>query len=704
MNKNIWNAEIRSLSEETGHSVFVQMRIIEHQNKVVLILPCMTQGIPLGYIFYIYGFSEEEWEKILRINVGQKRMEAPIVKKIIENIKMEYNRFNSKEECMEYISKYSIHIASYSGNRENNKNISYIYQVLYTEIFPHLGIESLRGSRGMFLGHMLSKIVMVMLGERSYDDRDHINNKRLETSGYLLSELFRTLYKRFFRSLEPLLLKRCDILVVISKLNIITQGIQHCFLTGNWGFPKSSYIRTGVSQILNRLSYNATLSHLRRILIPIGKEGKNTKIRQVHPSQIGFICPHETPEGHCIIGDCLVQCGDGYWKYIKDIRIEKVECIDLKQTRRVQTRSNYKKETEQNEIYKITLINGLREIECTALHKILVWQEDTYKVEWKYAKDIDKEKDKIGVYLTRCPIYWKGSENEIKKYRVLGLLYGVYQNREKIFLDKDRIEGDMRAFLIENEDYNWREGETMEITQTGRRKCHEEIDKVWKKSIHGEEAKYREFLSTFFISQKWNIWEHSIPMIRSIQNRIDWDHELNSMRYIQRWLNQIGIGKWELIQVKHELQIELRVAFQDLRERIKCVEYIGYCYNGSTEKNVLNECFMIFEGQEDIQRVGDIYMGTIESIKIEKGEYRKVYDIGVEHTDHNFIANGIIVHNSAGIVKNMTNVVQYTPRIDSRYIRLLIEDIEEINCSICHAFSIRGFQRNGFIQYSTQLS
>ena len=85
--------------------------------------------------------------------------------------------------------------------------------------------------------------------------------------------------------------------MISNRLNMITLGINHCFATGNWGIPKSNYIRMGVSQILSRLTYTSFCSHLRRILIPIGKEGKNTKVRQIHPSQVGFICPHETPEG-----------------------------------------------------------------------------------------------------------------------------------------------------------------------------------------------------------------------------------------------------------------------------------------------------------------------------------------------------------------------------------------------------------------------
>ena len=173
----------------------------------------------------------------------------------------------------------------------------YIIQILTNELFPHLGMTSLKEHKGIFLGNMFHKLISTFTGFREMDDRDHINNKRIELSGYLLCELFRTLFKRFIRTIEPQLEKRQDVVVISNRLNMITLGINHCFATGNWGIPKSNYIRMGVSQILSRLTYTSFCSHLRRILIPIGKEGKNTKVRQIHPSQVGFICPHETPEG-----------------------------------------------------------------------------------------------------------------------------------------------------------------------------------------------------------------------------------------------------------------------------------------------------------------------------------------------------------------------------------------------------------------------
>ncbi len=47
--------------------------------------------------------------------------------------------------------------------------------------------------------------------------------------------------------------------------------------------------RVGVMQLISRLTYPATVSHLRRVVIPVGKEGKNVKIRQIDPSQVFFI-------------------------------------------------------------------------------------------------------------------------------------------------------------------------------------------------------------------------------------------------------------------------------------------------------------------------------------------------------------------------------------------------------------------------------
>ena len=279
-------SEIRSMSEVTSHSVLVQAKIENNDKNITFSLPYITQDIPVGIVFKAMGIIDnDEIHKLINV-------QEPELEKYLNNIIYKSFHITTKEEALNYIGKYTMHTV------HSEKRIGYVEQIFENELFPHMGIISTEKERCMFLGFMIKKLILTASGIRVPDDRDHLSNKRNETAGILVSELFRTLYKRFIRSLQPQLQKRQDIMIAISRYNTITHGIKHCFSTGNWGVQKNSYIRMGVSQILCRLTYGATISHLRRLVIPIGKEGKNTKIRQLHNSQIGFICPAETPEGH----------------------------------------------------------------------------------------------------------------------------------------------------------------------------------------------------------------------------------------------------------------------------------------------------------------------------------------------------------------------------------------------------------------------
>jgi len=102
---------------------------------------------------------------------------------------------------------------------------------------------------------------------------------------------------------------------VCVRPTIITRGLAYSLATGNWGEQKKAHqTRAGVSQVLNRLTYTATLSQLffdfsfyfinffslRRCNSPIGREGKLAKPRQLHNTQWGMVCPAETPEGQAV--------------------------------------------------------------------------------------------------------------------------------------------------------------------------------------------------------------------------------------------------------------------------------------------------------------------------------------------------------------------------------------------------------------------
>lgn len=278
-------SEMRSMSEETGHSVLIQAKI-DHNGKILLSLPYVKDEIPAAIVFRALGFASDDE---IRSIFPDGEDFVPFVESMIRHARI----VPSVESALNLIGEASLHVIP------ADHRASYAEQVLENELFPHLGIVS-KKERAILLAKMISKLILTFLEKRPDDDRDNISLKRVETAGTLIGDLFRMLLKRLIENLKKNLVKRQDIVSIINRFNNITQGLHHCFSTGNWGIQKNTYIRTGVAQILSRLTYSAMISHLRRVVIPIGKEGKDAKIRQLHPTQIGFIDPAETPEGHAV--------------------------------------------------------------------------------------------------------------------------------------------------------------------------------------------------------------------------------------------------------------------------------------------------------------------------------------------------------------------------------------------------------------------
>lgn len=144
----------------------------------------------------------------------------------------------------------------------------------------------------------------MVLQRRKPDDRDHFGNKRVHTAGPLFSTLFRSLLLRAKKEFETENKSkqknsgRKNLEYEFSCLNrTISNGIKLALSTGNWQSQKNLPPLTGVAQTLIRLTFSSTLSHLRRLIAPLSREGKQAKPRQLHNTHWGVICPAETPEG-----------------------------------------------------------------------------------------------------------------------------------------------------------------------------------------------------------------------------------------------------------------------------------------------------------------------------------------------------------------------------------------------------------------------
>jgi hypothetical protein len=367
-------AEIRSISEETGHSVLIQAKISSDDKNIIFTIPYIKESIKIGIIFKALGYCEENE---IRDVIGLK---GDRFEKYLKIIIRDSYFISSQEDALKYIGQYAMHII------KEDKHVDYARQVVETELFPHLGITASIKEKVYFLGYMVNKLLRTHLGMRSEDDRDNYIYKRVEMSGALCCELFKTLFKRYIKNIEIQLEKKKlnpDVINIINRTNSITTGLRTSFATGNWGLQKNSYVRTGVSQVLSRLTFGATLSHLRRIAIPIGKEGKNTKIRQINPSQICFICPIE-----CFAPDTPVWMWDGSIKLAKDIVIgdklidDKGNPTTVKSTVSGQSEM-YEVIPDKNNFMRYTVTdNHILTVRCDYRHKTIKKCKDKYQLQW----------------------------------------------------------------------------------------------------------------------------------------------------------------------------------------------------------------------------------------------------------------------------------------------------------------------------------
>ena len=274
-------------------------------NVIRVRLKRFKQDIPLIVIFRALNYISDK--SIVELVVYNIAAESSV--DIMELLKAsidEAKQINSQKLALEYISKYISGIQA-TKYKTNKCKLKYSFEVLINELFPHVGDSPIK--KGFFLGYMVNKMLLSHLGRVDYDDRDSFLNKRVETSGELMAQLFRAYFGKFVKELKA----TCEKDMIAGRLyelpqnlskklkpNSIENDIKFALSTGNWGLKNQARSRKGIAAVLQRFTYLGTISNLRRIVAPIDKNGKSTDPRKLHCTQFGIICPFETPEGGSI--------------------------------------------------------------------------------------------------------------------------------------------------------------------------------------------------------------------------------------------------------------------------------------------------------------------------------------------------------------------------------------------------------------------
>ncbi|WP_423793015.1 DNA-directed RNA polymerase subunit B'' [Methanocaldococcus indicus] len=249
--------------------------------------PGLSGNVPLVVVMRALG---AETDKDIIEAVNDPRFAVEILLNIQE-IREEFG-VNTQEDALEYIGK------RIAPNQSKEYRIRKAKSVLMNNFLPHLGVREEDFIKKIkFLGIMTRNTLELYFGYRGEDDKDHYAFKRAKLAGDLLEELFRSAFSQLTKDIKYQLSKQTlrnkkPSIKAAVRSDIITDRIKHAMATGTWVTGK-----TGVSQLLDRTSYLATNSQLRRIVSPLSRSQPHFEARELHGTHWGKICPSETPEG-----------------------------------------------------------------------------------------------------------------------------------------------------------------------------------------------------------------------------------------------------------------------------------------------------------------------------------------------------------------------------------------------------------------------
>jgi DNA-directed RNA polymerase beta subunit len=346
-----WSAEVKSVPDFKCISpkqinMMISSKNNGFGNPIVVEIPRVRQPIPLFIVFRALGvISDKEICEYILLNI-----EFDKYSNMLHNLQasiIEANKCIDKESAIRFIMGYVIY-TPINMDKETGakKKYEFTLDVLQNDLFPHcITIQK----KIYFLGYMALKLMKAHFEWIKADDRDSYLNKRVDLTGSSLNNLFRNYFNKLVKDMEKQIIKEInngswrsteDYTSIINLTNIykivksttIENGFKRALATGDFGIKHANTNKVGVAQVLSRLTYVSSLSHLRRISTPTDKSGKLVPPRKLHNTSWGFLCPAE-----CFDPETPILMWDGTSKRAGDIMIDDILVDDLGNPTKVRT-------------------------------------------------------------------------------------------------------------------------------------------------------------------------------------------------------------------------------------------------------------------------------------------------------------------------------------------------------------------------------
>lgn len=289
-------SETFNASAETGN--------YGRDNRLAMInMRGFSQPIPLFSVFRALGVTSDRdvYDTVL---AGVPDKDRTSYDEVLYQLILSHDKFltNIAKTDLEIMAEFT-----------RSKSRFEVVQHLHESLFSHVeGTTDDNGAtfrrKAYALGQMLKMGLDVEIGRRGPSDRDSFQFKRFKTSGVLMFEEFRNIYretgKEMLQNLDrvntfnPTTYRDKKLVDLIEPetigrfwkgyrmLNHLSKSFK-----GAWGG------RVGISQELMRVSYLAAIHHLRKTDLQIDKSTSTAPPRRLYASQFGLMCPVDSPDG-----------------------------------------------------------------------------------------------------------------------------------------------------------------------------------------------------------------------------------------------------------------------------------------------------------------------------------------------------------------------------------------------------------------------
>lgn len=314
-----WYAEIKSVPDSKCISPKQIEVLISSKNNgfgkgIYVNIPRIKKPIELFVLFRALGvMSDKAICQHILLDVDDEGNSDLL--KLLQASVIDANKYMTKEQAIQYITAY-VAYTPINMDREKGqaKKREFAIEVLENDLFPHCKTKP---QKLYFLGYTVKKLLQTSMGLFPADDRDSYVNKRIELTGTLLNNLFRNYFNKLVKEMQKQIVREInngswrsmdDFENIINMTNIykimksttIENSINRALATGDFSIKQSNSSKVGVAQVLNRMTYMASLSHLRRINTPLENSGELIAPRKLHSTTWGYLGPCESPEGASI--------------------------------------------------------------------------------------------------------------------------------------------------------------------------------------------------------------------------------------------------------------------------------------------------------------------------------------------------------------------------------------------------------------------